>query len=56
MQLTRSARLVFPVALVLTLSTASFAAAAQDAAQVKKGEAVYTFTPIAIVPRRPGSI
>jgi len=41
MQLTRSARLVFPVALVLTLSTASFAAAA-DAAQVKKGEAVYT--------------
>jgi mono/diheme cytochrome c family protein len=42
MQLTRSARLVFPVALVLTLSTASFAAAAQDAAQVKKGEAVYT--------------
>ena len=42
MQLTRSARLVFPIALIVTLSAAPLAAAAQDAAQVKKGEAVYT--------------
>jgi len=42
MQLTRSARLVFPIAMVVTLVAAAPVAAAQDAAQVKKGEAVYT--------------
>jgi mono/diheme cytochrome c family protein len=43
MQLTRSARLVFPLAMIVTLiAAAPLAAAAQDAAQVKKGEAVYT--------------
>jgi mono/diheme cytochrome c family protein len=44
MQLTCSARRVFPIAaLTVTLAAAApLAAAAQDAAQVKKGEAVYT--------------
>ena len=44
MQLTRSARRVFPIAaMIVTLTAAApLAAAAQDAAQAKKGEAVYT--------------
>jgi len=41
MQLTRSARLVFPIAIVTLIAAAPLAAAAQDAALVKKGEAVY---------------